>query len=357
MTADNPVRFAQISSSPLFDTAQTVPMRTPDHHWVSQVSRQAMATEFVVMLGPRHAAAMERAVTALELVEQIENRLSVYRSDSEIAEINRSAASTPVRVSSETFFVLEKAIEWSQRTQGRFDITAGPLVKTWGFHDRRGRKPSTEEVTEALERVGYQKLRLDPERRTVAFDRPGMSINLGGIGKGYAIDQVAERLLEANITDFLIHGGNSSLLARGSQSPEHDRGWAVGIAHPTRAGNRLAGVWLKDAALGTSGSGKQFFHHRGRRIGHVIDPRSGYPETDLLALSLRTTRALDADAGGTGLFLAGTPNISSCKLSDLHIATLAVHPGDRDREVRVTAQGDWDWVEPPEVKSESNQAG
>ncbi len=337
-----------------------------DSDLISSVSRPAMATEFVVMLAAAHQGAMEQALDALELVDDIEQRLTIYRPDSEISRVNRDAASHPVQVSESTFELIETAIRWSQQTGGRFDITAGPLVKAWGFTERKGRKPPTDEIQAALEVVGFEKLILDPDKRTIAFAVPGMSINLGGIGKGHALDRIAERLLASGVTDFLIHGGQSSVLARGNQSTSVDRGWAVGIGHPTRPNRRLAGVWLSDAALGTSGSGKQFFHHRGKRFGHVIDPVSGYPTTDLVSLTLRTSSATDADAAGTGYFLAGSSNLRrlnalSQQAPSQEDATqeseplpqfpaFALRQGERQEELLTEVFGEWDWVEPPETR-------
>ncbi len=311
--------------------------------WITHVSHRAMATDFVVMLPQKHATAVEKVVLTLEMLDDIERQLTIYRPESEVSHINRLAASKPVQVSESTFAILERAIQWSHRTAGRFDITAGPLVELWGFTKRKGQKPSPSEVKTTLAAVGYQKLILNAQQRSIAFSVPGMSINLGGIGKGYAIDRLAERLRGAGITDFLIHGGQSSVYAAGNESAATDRGWTVALSHPTRSGRRLAGIWLKDAALGTSGSGKQFFHHRGKRFGHVIDPRVGYPTTDLLSLSIRQTEAIDADAAGTGYFLFGSQDMRNTE----SVPMISVRPGSRQEDVVVETFGEWDWVDAP----------
>ncbi len=337
-----------------------MPILPPDRDsgWLTQVSRRAMATEFVIMLAAQHADAVEFALDALEQLDVLEQQLTIYRPDSEVSRINREAASQPVQVSESTFDIIHKAVQWSVKTEGRFDITAGPLVQAWGFTNRQGRKPTQSELEAALELVGYEKLILDPDRRTIGFSVPGMSVNLGGIGKGYAIDRIAERLVERGIHHFLIHGGQSSVLASGNQSSDDDdalRGWAVGIAHPTRSKIRLAGFWLRDGALGTSGSGKQFFHYRGQRFGHVIDPRSGYPTTDLISLSTVAANATDADAAGTGMYLAGSRGLrkmasSSEQTSDQTCAgwpVIAVQTGSRLDELMMSVTGHWDWIDPP----------
>lgn len=311
------------------------------------------------MLPAAHQGAMEQALDALQLVDDIEQRLTVYRPDSEISRVNREAASHPVQVSESTFQLLETAVRWSQQSAGRFDITAGPLVKVWGFTERKGRKPPPDELQAALEVVGFEKLVLNPAQRTIEFAVPGMSINLGGIGKGDALDRIAAKLLANGIDDFLIHGGQSSVLARGNQSTSTDRGWAVGIGHPTRPNQRLAGVWLRDAALGTSGSGKQFFHHRGKRFGHVIDPITGYPTTDLISLTVRMDNATDADAGGTAFFLAGSSHLSRLAEANPNapshpdhdtstpIPAIALRQAERQEAWLTQVWGDWDWIDPP----------
>ncbi|WP_168565750.1 FAD:protein FMN transferase [Crateriforma spongiae] len=279
-------------------------MNGTDEPFLTHVSHRAMACSFVVVLPPWHAAKVEVAVAALESLDEIESRLSVYRADSEISQINRAGVGQAVKVSADTFDVLSRAIEISRQTSGAFDVTAGPLVKAWGFMQRSGKKPTSAEIDAALKCVGYDAIDLDPDRRTVTLQKPGMQINLGGIGKGDAIDRVAGRLRENGINDFLLHGGQSSVFAAGNGDTDAV-GWQLGIAHPTKPNRRIGGIRLLDAALGTSGSGQQFFHHRGVRYGHVIDPRTGYPGSDLSSLTVICDTAINADAIGTALFVEG----------------------------------------------------
>lgn len=315
-----------------------------DPSLITQVTHRAMATEFAVMLPAQHADAVESAVEALEELEQIEDALTIYRVDSEISRVNREAATAPVTVSPATFSLLDRAILWSNRTGGAFDVTAGPLVETWGFTRRSGRKPSSEEIEQALRLVGFGKLSLHAEKRSVRFQRAGMSINLGGIGKGDALDRVAARLKASGIGDFLLHGGSSSVIASGNQTLGSELGWAVGISHPTKPKRRIAGIWLRDSALATSGSGKQFFHHRGRRYGHVIDPRTGYPAGDLLALTVVMPSAADADACSTGFFVNGREAIPETAEWPLP-AMITVAAGQRQDEVEVDSIGEIAWVD------------
>lgn len=314
-----------------------------DSSLITEVTRRAMATEFAVLLPARHSDAVEPAVEALEQLDAIEASLTVYQPESEISRVNRDAFAKPVTLTPATFSLIQRAVLWSQRTDGAFDITAGPLVEAWGFTRRRGRKPSAAEVGAALDRVGYQHLLLDQERRSLRFAQQGMSINLGGIGKGDALDRIAARLRRDGITDFLLHGGSSSIVASGDQEAGSELGWAVGIAHPTKPKRRLGGIWLRDQALATSGSGKQFFHHRGRRYGHVIDPRTGFPAGDLMALTVIMESAADADACSTGLFVGGRQAIPTSAAWEIP-AMITIAAGARQDEVEVESIGQVPWV-------------
>lgn len=314
---------------------------------LTEVTRKAMATEFAILLPPQSLDSVELAVTTLERLDQIEQTLTIYDDGSEVSQINRIAGQRPVPASQPTFQLIERALQWSRRTRGAFDITAGPLVKAWGFTERSGRKPSADEVATALAKVGYHHLKLNREQQTVQFDLPEMSINLGGIGKGDALDQIANELRRGGLDDFLLHGGNSSVLAAGDQIANSGLGWAIGIAHPTKPKRRLAGVRLRNQALATSGSGKQFFHHRGKRYGHVIDPRTGFPAGDLASLTVITDSAADADACGTGLYVAGTTEIETLSREPWFPHAILIRNGKRQDEVAINCLGEIEWADPP----------
>jgi thiamine biosynthesis lipoprotein len=340
-----------------------------------------MATDFEVLL-PHDAPAVqvEAAVAALDALEALEQQLTVYSPTSELSLLNRRAAAGAVRLSVELNEVLRVADRVWQWTSGAYDPTAGPLVEAWGFTRRSGRRPSDDAIAEARRLVGWQHVDFDPERRLLGFKQPGMGLNLGGIGKGYALDRIATRLRAAGAENFLVHGGNSSVLARGDDavasesSPEVEQapsvaggsrqnataqdaarervegpddaaampggrprpGWRIGLAHPLRSGHRLGGLRLRDAALGTSGSGKQYFHHRGKRLGHVLDPRSGFPVDHFLSLSVRTARAAEADALATGLFVAGPEALARFAQAHPEVAVVIAQRGSRAGEAAVS---------------------
>jgi FAD:protein FMN transferase len=321
-------------SQPGPENRATFPAILPDV-WLTHVTRRAMATAFEVLL-PHDSPPdqTELAMRSLDEVERIERELSVYIPQSVISRLNRAAGSGWIQVGSDVIEVLKVAKEVHALTQGGFDVTAGPLVKAWGFMEREGRKPSAEEISDALSLVGSQYLEIDESRRTAQLLQANMQVNLGGIGKGYAIDKAAWVLRAGGTRSFLMHGGQSSAIARGVQHPELP-GWAVALNHPTRQSIRLGRVFLNDQALATSGSGRQFFHINGKRMGHVIDPRTGWPAGDLLSLTLVAPTAMFADALATGMFVLGREAAFRLAADLPEISLLAVSAADRQGEVLV----------------------
>lgn len=298
-----------------------------------------MATEFEVLLPAEvDREAPEIALEALEWIRTLEGIFSVYRADSDISKLNREASDGAVRVDRHLYRIVEQAIAISKTTDGAFDITAGPLVDAWGFTNRSGRKPSDDELAAALACVGYQKIELDPDQQTIRFKQPGMRINLGAIGKGYALDQAVAMLVTAGVEDFLIHGGQSSIVARGNRRPG-EQGWPIALSHPIRPQRKLGRIWLHNESLSTSGSGKQFFHYRGQRLGHMIDPRSGWPSGDLLSMTLIAKVAAESDALATGLFVEGSEKAMQFVQTHPGHGIVGVASGIRHNEVEVTATG------------------
>jgi thiamine biosynthesis lipoprotein len=148
-------------------------------------------------------------------------------------------------------------------------------------------------------------VRLEPARCGVRFSRVGVELNLGSIGKGYALDRAAEILRrEFGVESALLHGGHSSVYAIGS-GPDDERGWPVGVTHPWLPSRRLAIVHLKDRGLGTSAATFQHLEWRGRKLGHVLDPRRGWPAAGIASATVLAASAADADALSTGLFILG----------------------------------------------------
>lgn len=318
-------------------TARETVEEGPDLHLI-RVGRTAMACRFeLVFNAGEHADATPHAIAALDLVDAIEARLTVYRDDSELVWINRSACPGPCRVEEDLFSLLAQCRDLHAKTAGGFDIAVGTLLRTWGFHQRRGRTPDPESLAEAIDRSGMRHVILDEAARTVRFDREGIELNLGAIGKGWAVDRAAEFVTERlGGGSFLIHGGQSSVRAVGSQATlSATSGWRIGLVHPLRPDHRLATVRLDNRAIGTSGSGTQFFVDRGRRLGHILDPRRGVPAEGVLSATVIAPTAAEADSLATAAYVLGPEGLATIAPRGGAVAALLVVPSRSAAAVRL----------------------
>ncbi len=303
------------------------------------VGRDLMACRFEVVFNAGEVEnATEIGVDVLDLVEQIESRITVYRDASELARLNTTAAAGWQPVSPDLFALLLHARDLATLTAGAFDCASGALTRAWGFLERRGRTPSADELAAARACSGLPLVEFDEEGRRVRFARPGVELNLGAIGKGWAIDRAMGGLRLAGVPSVLVHGGQSSVRAVGVQGPSTPgrRGWAVGLRDPLRPGRRLATITLDDRALGTSGSGTQFFVERGRRLGHILDPRSGRPaDAGVISATVLAPEAADADALSTALYVLGEPGLPRIAPAGGAVGAVLVVAGASAGEVRV----------------------
>lgn len=267
-----------------------------------RAGRPAMATLFEVVFRARDRALMEHVHRALDRVQEIENQLSIFREDSEVSRVNREGDSKPVEVSPEVFQLIRRSRNLSEETRGAFDITASALWKCWGFYRRQGRIPEPHELEEARARCGYQSLELNQDENTVSLRCKGMELNLGSIGKGYALDRMAFMLQNAGLSNYLLHAGNSSFMAHGDLR-ESGTGWQVAIRDPRGRQPDFARIRLHDQGMATSGGSEQYFEYEGKRYGHVLDPRSGYPVHRYLSATAVAPDAETADALATAFFV------------------------------------------------------
>jgi FAD:protein FMN transferase len=287
--------------------------RAADDHWL-RVHRVAMACRFEVM---SDEIELEAARAALDEADEVETMLTVFRDTSEVAALNRLAATEPVVASPGLFALLQRSAELHARTGGAFDVSATPLSRCWGFLKRDGRVPDDAEIEQALRVVGMRHVALDAERRTVSFARAGVEVSFGAIGKGYALDRMADVLRAHGACRALLSAGRSSVRAIGGRG----RGWPIDV-RPQLASRTAGRLWIRDGAIGTSGAGEQFIVADGRRLGHVIDPRSGRPAHGVLAASVVTGDAASADALSTA-FLIGGAELAS-RYCQTHPDTMAI---------------------------------
>jgi thiamine biosynthesis lipoprotein len=283
---------------------------------VQVLTRRAMACLFELrLITSADRNDVHAGMAALDTVERVEDELSVYRDHSDLVTLNQQATHGPAAVSGELYRLLALCGELWRETGGAFDPTSGPLSKTWGFWRREGRFPEASEVAAALECVGWGSVALDPAECAVRFLRAGIELNANSIGKGYALDRAAAALREHGVPAWLAHGGSSTLLAHGDNAlrdrddePAERRelpGWVAGLRDPQDAERRLAEVVLWNESLSTSGQGTQFFEHAGRRYGHVIDPRTGWPAEGLYSATAIAATGAEADALSTALYVLG----------------------------------------------------
>jgi len=296
------------------------------------LQRRAMACDFEVQVAAsRHDGAARHALAVLDLVESLEDQLSIYRPHTEMMRVNREAANGPAVVEPRLFALLMLAANLHAETGGAFDITTGPLSEAWGFSKRAGRMPTDDEIAAALERVGMDGVVLNATNRTVEFRRPGLSLHLNSIGKGYALDRMGELFDSAGVGEYLLHGGRSSVVARGTRpGSSSGGGWAIGVPHPLRPGERLGEIDLVNQALGTSGSGTQFFEHEGRRYGHLLDPRNGRPVDGIYSATAIAATGAEADALSTAFYVLGVDGTSEYCDQHPEVGAILVTAADND---------------------------
>jgi len=260
-----------------------------------EYSADAMGGAFSVALyAASRAKADAAAAAAFTQLRRLDHMLSNYRPDSEWSEVNRYAAERAVKVTQELLDLLSACLEYSRRSEGAFDITVGPLMKVWGFHNGFGRFADDAAVHETLARVGYTHILLDSANRTVRFARAGVEIDPGGIGKGYAVDCMIEVLKRNGIERALVSAAGSSIYALGA--PPGQDGWQVRIREPNNSDRNVYELLLKDESLSTSGSSRKFFRANGQIYGHILDPRTGYPVRGVLLAAVIAPRTLDSEA-------------------------------------------------------------
>ncbi len=308
---------------------------SPCHQF--EIGRFLMACDFQVLFnGGRPIHAGDAAIEALDRIEQLEQALSVYIPESELSRLNRNAAIEPQRISNDTFQLLKIGTDVFQKTEGAFDFTAASLSEAWGFARRQGSMPTKDQIVSALESVGTKYLQLDEQAKTVKYDRVGLKINSGGIGKGYALDCAHQILRERGVDNFLIHGGQSSVFAVGDRHDIDCRsGWRISIKHPEQPRIRLGELTLHDVALGTSGPANQFFYYNGVRYGHIIDPRTGWPASGMLSVTVLHPSAAYADALATGLYVLGIDDAIRYCENHQDTGMVAILPTKRAGQVEI----------------------
>jgi thiamine biosynthesis lipoprotein len=276
------------------------------------LSHTAMTAEFDFLLfgdeGMDPQYMRECAQEAFDSIDAMENCISNWIDGSPTATMNREAGDKPVVVPPELFALMTTSRGYWEETSGVFDVTVGPLLKLWGFYGKQGGLPSPEEIKQSLELVGMNRVQLNKADRSVKFERPGMRVDFGGIGKGLAVDRAANILKEKGIPSGRISGGTSSIVAWGP--PPQGGGWTVDIRDPYVSGTvahpPLAKVVIGDEALSTSSNSEKFIELNGKKYGHIFDPRTGMPaETDIVSATSIAPTGTESDAITKAFFILG----------------------------------------------------
>jgi len=263
-----------------------------------------MGTIFNVVAYGTHREPLESAIAeALGEARRLDEMLSHYRPESELSQLNRVGSQGPVKVSSEFLQFLSACLKYSQASEGAFDITVGPILKVSGFYKGTGRLPQPEEMSRALDKVGYRKIILDGQKGTVRFAQEGVELDPGGIGKGFAVDKMVKILEREQVFSALISAGGSTIYALGT--PPNEPGWKVTIKDPRKPSQPADIVRLKNEAISTSGNSEKFFWAEGKIWGHIMDPRTGYSAKGTLAVSVIAPRTVDSEAWAKPYFVLG----------------------------------------------------
>lgn len=241
---------------------------------------------------------------AFELIASLEDTLSINKSGTLIDEINDHSGLSPIQADANTFDVVEKGLSYGELTDGSFDITVGPLVNLWhiGFPDAQ--VPTDAQITSKLPLIDYKNVVLDSKQQTIYLEQPGMQIDLGGIGKGYAADRVATLFREKGVAHALIDlGGN--IFALGNK-PNGDL-WKIGIQNPlSTRGESIGHVSVQDKSIVTSGIYERFIEEDGKKYHHILNPATGYPfENEIAGVTIISDTSIDGDALSTSVFSKG----------------------------------------------------
>ncbi len=292
-------------------------------------THEAMATTFkVIIAGETRQYARQAAAAAFAEIDRVEGALSRYIESSDIAQLNRMGAGKATRIGTRAFECLQVAARVCAETRGAFDVTVGPLMACWRNPDKSLRTPTDEEIAAARERVGMHLVELDPSTFSVRLKADDMCIDLGGIGKGFALDQVVDLFADWDVESALIHS-ESTVLAVGI--PPGEAGWSVGVGGSGKESPPLGKIRLEDMAL--SGSGIEI---RGR---HIFDPREGRPATGKIATWSVCLSAATADALSTAFMVLSPKEVEQyCHDHPDTCAMLLLERGGRSRYVWF---GDW----------------
>jgi len=240
--------------------------------------------------------------TAISEITRIEKLISSWDANSQTSEINRNAGIKPVKVNSELYQLIERAIGISKLTDGAFDISYASMDKIWKFDGTMTKMPTEDEITASVSKVGYQNIVLNKENSTIFLKLEGIKIGFGAIGKGYAADKAKDLLISKGVSSGIINAsGDMNTWGKQPNGSE----WKVAITNPMNKNKVFALLPIKNGAVVTSGNYEKFVNFNGTRYTHIIDPRSGYPSSGIISVTVFAPKAELADALATSVFVMG----------------------------------------------------
>lgn len=298
------IRFGVVVGICLIATAYFIGKFTGRPVEVDGGYREIMGT-FARIVAVANSAKQTRACieAGFDEMRRIDSVMSDYRPDSELSKVNREAFAGPVKVSPELFGILEKSVEFSKLSNGAFDITVGPLVDLWRKAGEANTMPDENTLAATKARVGYEKLILDSDAMTVRFAVDGVRLDLGGIGKGYAVDKVVEVMQRKGATAGMVDsGGNIRCFGK----PVNRTAWLVGIQDPNLENNNPSMVLkLIDCAVATSGDYRRFVTVEGKKVSHIIDTNTATGANKMAGDTIIAKTAIEADALSTAVNVLG----------------------------------------------------
>ncbi|MCB9560929.1 MAG: FAD:protein FMN transferase [Kofleriaceae bacterium] len=283
-------------------TAERAAARSPDH----KITRTASAMGTVVQVTfwtDDEAKAAKAAQAVFDEFDRLDRMMTTWLPDSEVSQINSAAGVKAIKVSDETYAVIERAMDVSRRSKGIFDITVGAFAGLWKFdEDMDYSLPDQAEVKKRLALVGYKNVVLDAKHHTVKLKKKGMRITLGGIAKGYAVDKAVKILVDLGYADFIMQAGGDMYVS----GKKGDKPWVVGIRDPRGPRDQSFAVApVQDHSFSTSGDYERGFVKDGVRYHHILDPRTGQPARASRSVTIRAKDAFTADAWSKVLFILG----------------------------------------------------
>ena len=287
----------------------------------------------------------EDAQAAFDCLNAIEQRLSKFLPESDVSLLNTLGSSRPVTVGKELLELIHRSREAWELTGGAFDPTIGPLMQAWGLVDMEARTPDSIELARLLECRGMDLVEMDPETCTVSFTRPGVSLDLGAIGKGYAADRIANLLRGRGVEAGAILSGRSTVLAWGL--PAEEECWQVEVCHPGNEDETLCRLAMLPGALSTSSAAERFVRSEGKTYGHIIDPRDGLPTSTIEGATIWTPQAALGDVLSTALFILGREALAEDGCVE-KLVRAWTPPGEAPRASIILAEkssGNWGGVE------------